>query len=185
VTDRLRAATGADVCVYIAHGLVPALDPGPVTRWDLWRAMPAMLPSGAMVQGDLVAMTVTGNDLTSICKRSVGDLPCDEATGVPTRFNLPGNPFLQVSGLRMAADMGRPPGERVSELTVAGAALEPGRRYSVVTSGFLAQGFSGYRWLREGTERRNVGSAGGELLEALRTGGSLPDPDGRLQLGGI
>lgn len=182
VTDSLRAAAGADVCLYNASGLFPALDPGPVTWWDLERAMPALPMNEAMGVEDIVAMTVTGEDLWAICEHSVTGLPCDLAAQVPRHFRWPGSTFLQVSGLRLAADLRRSPGQRVTALTVGGAAVEPRRRYTVATSGFLARGYSGFRWLGEGTARQPVATERQVLLAALRDSGSLPDGDGRLQV---
>jgi 5'-nucleotidase/UDP-sugar diphosphatase len=185
VTDRLRAAAGADVCVYKAGGLFPALDPGAVTRWDLWRAVPALPPNEAMDLDDIVAMTVTGANLRAICEHSVSDLPCDVDAQIPSAARWPGNPFLQVSGPRMTIDLRRPHGERVTALTVAGADVDPERPYTVATSGFLARGYSGFRWLGEGTARRLVRAEEEILRASLRDPGPLPDRDGRLQMMGI
>jgi 2',3'-cyclic-nucleotide 2'-phosphodiesterase (5'-nucleotidase family) len=187
VNDRLRAAAGTDVCLYNASGLFPALDPGPVTRWDLERAVPYLPANEAMGVEEIVAMTLTGEELQAVLEHSVGNLPYDLAAEVPHaevphHLCWPGSTFLQVSGLRVAADLRRPPGQRVTALTVAGVAVEPQRRYTVATSGFLARGYSGFRWLREGSARRQVGAERQVLLAALRDAGPLPDCDGRLQV---
>ncbi len=185
VTDHLRGAAGADVCLYNASGLFPALDPGAVTLWDLWRAVPALPLNEAMGLSDIVAMTVTGADLKAICEHSVSDLPCDIAAKVSRSARWPGSTFLQVSGLRTTIDLRRPLGERVTTLTVAGAEVEPERSYTVATSGFLARGYSGFRWLGKGTARRFVGAEEELLRAALREPGSLPERDGRLHVTGM
>jgi hypothetical protein len=83
--------------------------------------------------------------------------------------------------MRLAVDLARPRGHRVTALTVAGKPVAVNRRYRVVTTGFLARGYSGFHWLRDGADRQIVGTERSIVMAALRTDGRLPAPDGRLQ----
>ena len=55
-----------------------------------------------------------------------------------------GGGFLQVSGLRVAWDPHRPPGQRIVELEVGDAALEEGRSYTVALPSYLVRGGDGF-----------------------------------------
>ena len=46
--------------------------------------------------------------------------------------------------MEVTSDLHRPPGERVVQVSIGGNTLEAGRDYSVVTSSFLAKGYSGF-----------------------------------------
>lgn len=127
-------------------------------------------------------MTLTGAALRAVCERSVGDQARDLSDLVPARFCWPGNNLLHIAGLRLAVDLARPVGQRVTDLTIDGQPVAEARQYRVVTTGFLARGYSGFHWLRDGAERRVVGSERAIVTAALRTSGRLPAPDGRLQL---
>ena len=56
------------------------------------------------------------------------------------------------------------------------------RRYTVVTNGFLAKGYSGYHWFREAADRRVVAAERPLLTAAVRDLRRLPECDGRLRL---
>jgi hypothetical protein len=88
---------------------------------------------------------------------------------------------LHASGLRVVFDLLRPRGERVAHLSVGGDAVDTRRIYSVATSGFLAKGYSGYRWFREGAGREVLDSVRSFAQASLREGTPLPELDGRLQ----
>lgn len=71
--------------------------------------------------------------------------------------------FPQVSGMRIVVDPKRPAGQRVVEVRVGGAALDPGRTYSVATNDFMARGGDGYAVLARG---RNLIDPAAALLMA-------------------
>jgi hypothetical protein len=182
VTDTFRRWTGAEVCFYKAMALFPALDPGPLTRWDLLRCLPAAEWSQSMGLGDLVTMRLSGSDLHAICEHSVTDLPADLDAQAPSDSYSPGNSFLYPSGIQLAYDLTRSPGERVVHLSLAGRPVEPDRFYSVVTSAFLARGYSGFHWFREGRAKQVAGGELEILIQHLRPGVVLPAVDGRLHV---
>jgi 2',3'-cyclic-nucleotide 2'-phosphodiesterase (5'-nucleotidase family) len=181
VTDTFRQWARTEVCFCKAMTLFPALDRGPMTRWDLLRCLPTSACDRAMGLDALVTMRLSGAAIRAVCEHSVSDLPRDLHPPAPPDAGVPENNLLHASGLRLACDLSRPAGERVTCLSVAGQPVKPDRLYSVVTSGFLARGYSGFHWFRDG-EARQVGDRGLEiLLRQLRPGVTLPAVDGRLQ----
>ncbi len=113
----------------------------------------------------------------------VVDLPYDQDPTIPPSACLPGNTHLQASGLRVSYDLARPAGARICSLLVDGSSVDPQRTYTVVVPGFLAKGYSGYRWFRDGVGREVVGKERALLLAALAHCTSLPPVDGRHQYG--
>ncbi len=181
VTDEVRQQVAADICFFKAMSLMPALGRGPVTRWDLTRCMPGSKANEAMGMSRMVRMQLTGEAIHAICEHSVADLPWDLHEQVPSRFSLPGNGLLQVSGLRVVFDLTRSIGRRVICLTVDGDVVDRDRAYRVVTTGFLARGYSGYDWFRDGAEQEVIDSECSIVAASLGEGRTLPDVDGRLR----
>jgi len=52
--------------------------------------------------------------------------------------------FPVIANMRVSADVSRPPGGRVTEVTVGGRPLDPNRTYRIATTSFLAGGGDGY-----------------------------------------
>jgi 2',3'-cyclic-nucleotide 2'-phosphodiesterase (5'-nucleotidase family) len=182
VTDSLRERTGAQICFTKAPMLLPALAPGPITRWDLHRCLPWYDWTGTEGgEEPIVTMQLSGESIRAICEHAVSDLPWDQHEGVPPSFCLPAHNLLYPSGLQVRYDLSRPQGGRVTSLSVDGNGVTTRRHYRVATTGFLARGYSGFHWFREGENHQVVGSLQDLLLAAVRTSGTLPDTDGRLQ----
>ena len=59
--------------------------------------------------------------------------------------------FPQVSGLTFAFDPSKASGERVVEVSVGGAPLDPAAKYRVATNDYMAGGGDGYAVLTNGT----------------------------------
>jgi len=116
VADVMRERSGAEIALTNAGGLRADLPEGPVTRGDVVDALPFV--------NSLVTLEMTGSQIRAVVER-----------GLSLERGL-----IQVSGLRAVYDLGRPVGQRVVELSVGGAPLDPGRAYRVATNSFLAQG---------------------------------------------
>jgi 2',3'-cyclic-nucleotide 2'-phosphodiesterase (5'-nucleotidase family) len=92
--------------------------------------------------------------------------------------------FLQVSGIRVVYDLARPAGQRVRDVTVGGAPLDPERAYTVATIDYLARGGDGFTAFRQA--RRLVDETSGPqvtdvVLDAIQARGIIkPEVDGRL-----
>jgi len=79
-----------------------------------------------------------------------------------SRAENPSGRFPQVSGLAFTFDTRKPPGERVTSVSVGGAPLEESKTYTLATNNFLAKGGDDYRVFRAGEVL--VDSASGSLM---------------------
>jgi 2',3'-cyclic-nucleotide 2'-phosphodiesterase (5'-nucleotidase family) len=132
IADALRASTGADVAIVNGGGIRAGrvYEPGTaITRRDVL----AELPFG----NRMIRLAVTGRALRAALENGLSALP-----------QIAGR-FPQVSGLVIAADMTRPPGQRITSIAVGGAPLDDDRTYSVATNDFLARGGDGYSQFRD------------------------------------
>ena len=102
-----------------------------------------------------------------------------------SRLEREGGGFLQVSGLALTFDPSRPAGQRVVALEIAGAALDPQRRYTAAVVDYVANGGDGVTAFR--TARVTTDAASGPLLadvllQAVASRGTIsPQVDGRLR----
>jgi 2',3'-cyclic-nucleotide 2'-phosphodiesterase (5'-nucleotidase family) len=141
VADAFREAFRTDVAIQNTGGVRDRLRPGPITERDLM----AVSPFG----NDMVVMQVPGAMLRAIFE--------DKLAG--------GGLF--VSGVRVRFDLSRPLGERVVDVTVGDAPLDPQRVYTVATTTYLAEGNSGLDRLRE-LPPEDIQPAGFTDLDVLR-----------------
>jgi 2',3'-cyclic-nucleotide 2'-phosphodiesterase (5'-nucleotidase family) len=171
VADALRQAAGTDVAL-VNGGAIRGDTRFPAGELT-GREMLSIFP----YRDQLVRLQVTGAVLRSALENAVSK--SEEVADPPGRF-------LQVSGLRFAFDPGRPKGQRIVCVTVAGKPLSPVATYSLATLSFLAGGKDGYEMFRgvpaipalpEGRTPRDV------LSDALRSGKPPPmqKGDGRIQ----
>ena len=130
--DAIRASTGSDVAVINGGGiragkLYQAGDA--LTRRDIL----SELPFGNKV----VTLALSGKALREAIEIGLSVLP------------LSAGRFPQVSGMRVEADLTKPPGSRVTNITIGGAPLDESRRYTLATNDFLARGSDGYSMFRD------------------------------------
>jgi 5'-nucleotidase/UDP-sugar diphosphatase len=162
VVDLLRERAGTDLALLRCAAVRNDAPAGPLTRAELRR----LNPNGA----DRVArLSLTGAELREL-------LEC----GAQERYYL-----LTVSGGRVAYDLDRPAGRRVTALAVGGAPVDPTRRYTVACSEYLAGGISVFAPLR-GKPFETLPVSAQELLDArVAADGTLrPAIDGRLTVRG-
>jgi 2',3'-cyclic-nucleotide 2'-phosphodiesterase (5'-nucleotidase family) len=179
VTDSVRRYAETDICLYKASMLMPALDPGELTRWAATQGLACDL-STARELSEIVSLHLTGAAIRAICEHSVIALPRDVDPRIPDDFDLPCNTLLHASGLRVSFDLSQPEGRRVRSLLVDDKPIDFRQRYSVATSRFLAQGYSGFHWFRTGTDHRTLETVYQVLTAALLQCQQLPALDGRL-----
>ena len=129
VTDVLRAATGAEVCL-INAGLLRAervLSPGDLTMRELFEILPMM---------DAIAVVrVSGATLLRALENAVSRCPKKDGR------------FAQVSGLAFVWDAARPAGERVlaHRVRINGKPLAPADEYTLCSREFICiDGKDGY-----------------------------------------
>ena len=134
ITDSFRKATTADVAL-MNGGSVRAdnmIGPGTITVRDVL----SMLP----FKNKLVKIEVTGAMILAALEHGVSRT----APGAQ-----PGR-FLQVSGVAFSFDASKPPGSRVSDVTVNRRPLDPNRTYTLTTTTFIAlDGGDGYTMFKD------------------------------------
>jgi 5'-nucleotidase / UDP-sugar diphosphatase len=127
VADALRWSAQTEVAVTNGGGIRGGkiYPPGTtITRRDVL----SELPFG----NRLVTLEVSGRDLKAAIENGLSRLP------------NPSGRFPQVSGLKIEADVSRPPGNRVLSIKVGDAPLYEGKIYAVATNDFMARGGDDY-----------------------------------------
>lgn len=159
VADAMRARLKTDVGLVNGGGIRSdrVLPPGPLTRRDV----ADLLPFGNVV----VALEVTGQALREALEQGLAG------------WERQGGGFLQVAGLVLAFDPGRPPGDRVVDLRVGGAPVAPDRRYSLAVVDYVAGGGDGITALQGA--RSLVDAGHGPLLADVPRRPSRPSRPSR------
>jgi len=127
IADALRWSAQSDVAVTNGGGIrggkiYPA--GSTLTRRDVLTELP--------FGNRLLTIDISGADLKAAIENGLSQLP------------NPSGRFPQVSGLKIEADVSRPPGNRVTAIKVGDAPLDAGKTYSVATNDFIARGGDGY-----------------------------------------
>ena len=145
LADAMRLATGADVALTNGGGI----------RGD------TVYPPGSRLTRKMVLTELPFGNKTVVLRLTGAQVREALENGV-SRAENPSGRFPQVSGLAFTFDTRKPPGDRVTSVTVAGAPLEEGKTYTLATNNFLANGGDDYRVFRAGEVL--VDSASGSLM---------------------
>jgi 5'-nucleotidase/UDP-sugar diphosphatase len=123
VSDIMREYTAADVALLNSGSLRASIDTGPVTREEIFKAMP--------YANEIILLDLTGTELIQALTRSVRATREEEDGG-----------FLQVSGIRFNVR-----GHTVEGLRLISNQMpvEPEKIYRVAVTDFLASGGDGYQ----------------------------------------
>ena len=158
----LREHTGAEIAFLPGVGYGVSLEPGPVTR----EALATLLPHPTKA----ATVTLTGRQVLEVLEQSAtNQKPADPMDGV--------GGLVQTSGLRWTIDLTRPAGQRIRDVSVGGAPLEPARDYRVVTHEGMLKGLHRYRSFSAGREPRVLDQSVADIVEAaLRRRGTLSAP---------
>jgi 2',3'-cyclic-nucleotide 2'-phosphodiesterase (5'-nucleotidase family) len=100
-----------------------------ITRRDILAELP--------FSNRVVTVEISGRDLRRALENGLAQLP------------NPGGRFPQVSGITLEADLQKPPGDRITRMSVGGVPLVDDRTYRVATNDFIARGGDGYVTLRD------------------------------------
>lgn len=127
VADAVRADAKTDIAIVNTGGIrgnriYPA---GPLLRRDLI----AMHPFENVV----CVVQMTGANVLAMLNAAVGKLPAADGG------------FPAVSGLRFRVKVSEPVGQRVKDVTVNGAPLDPQKTYTVAMPNYVLDGGDGYR----------------------------------------
>jgi 2',3'-cyclic-nucleotide 2'-phosphodiesterase (5'-nucleotidase family) len=143
VADALRRSAGADVAVFNGGALRSSIRRGPIKARDVYAALP--------FDNYVVALRMSGRQLRAALEHGVAAVEVRDGR------------FPQVSGLSFDYARSAPPGERIRQVRVGDAALDPARIYVVATLDFLAAGGDGYaafgEAIRAGGDFASVGGA--------------------------
>ena len=167
VADAMRARLGTDIALVNGGGIRSerVIPPGPLSRRDL----AAMAPFGNTV----MTLELTGATLRSVLEQAL-----------PQRDREAGG-FLQVSGLTVTYDATAPVGQRLVSVTVGGAPLDPGRRYTAAVVDYIASGKDGLTAFRDGHVLVDAMSApllADLLLQTVTSQKTIaPQTDGRIR----
>ena len=145
LADAMREATGSDI----------ALSNGGGIRGD------TVYPPGTKLTRKMVLTELPFGNKTVVLRLTGAQVREALQNGV-SRAAHPSGRFPQVSGLAFSFDGRRPPGERVTRITVGDAPLEDAKTYTLATNDFLARGGDDYRVFRAGEVL--VDSASGSLM---------------------
>ncbi len=129
-------------------------------------ALYALLPHPSKV----ATVTLSGRQIVEVLEQSAANQapadPMDRVGGL-----------VQTSGLAWTVDLRRPAGQRVADVRVGDAALDPGRDYRVVTHQGMLQGVHRYRSFAQGRDAKVEGETVAEAVEAaLRSRGTVRAP---------
>ena len=169
IADAMRDATGADIALMNGGGIRAdrTYDAGTaLTRRDIL----SELPFGNVTQ----VTELPGSQVLAALENAVSQV--EKGAGR----------FAQVSGLTFVHDPKAEAGKRVSEVMVAGAALEADKMYTVAVNDFILGGGDGYAALGGG--RLITGSGGGALIANVvmayveRLGKVAPAVEGRIKI---
>jgi 2',3'-cyclic-nucleotide 2'-phosphodiesterase (5'-nucleotidase family) len=162
VADAMRAATGTAIAMQNSGGLRADLPEGLVTRGTIYEVMP--------FENTIVTMDLTGEEVR---------LALEQA--------LRAGRVTQVSGIRYAFSLDRPPLDRVLWLRdTTDAPLDSARVYRVAVNNFMATGGDDYNVLMQGRRQDDTQIPVRDVLETFvaercRNGGALDyPPQGRI-----
>jgi 5'-nucleotidase len=166
--DAMRRSTGAEIAILNSGSIRSnrVFPPGVLSRRDVL----AMHPFG----GTAALVEASGLQVLEALNNGVSKL--GEAAGR----------FPQVSGLSFSIDPDAPVGQRVHDVMVNGAPLEPGRTYKVTISDYMLAGGDGYKVFGASKVLLNPESSPllvSALEESIRAEGTVaPRVEGRVRL---
>ena len=127
IADAMRAAVGADVALTNGGGIRGNKEYAPgaeLTRRDILTELP--------FGNKTLKLEVTGEAILAALENGVSQV--ENAAGR----------FPHISGMTAEADLAAPAGSRIKAVTIGGAALDPGKTYTLATNDFMARGGDGY-----------------------------------------
>jgi len=162
--DRV-ADQGVQIAIQNGGGLRASIDAGEITMGEVLTVLP--------FQNTLATFEVSGADVLAALENGVSQV----ADGAGR--------FPQVAGMTFAVDLSAEPGSRISDVMVAGEALDEAATYLAVTNNYVRNGGDGYAMFKEAADAYDYGP-GLEVVVAdfiAKMGGTYsPYTDGRISL---
>ena len=161
ITDAMIKATGADVAITNGGGIRDSISAGNITKGDVLTVFP--------FTNFAVTLEVPGSVIKEALEHGLTDAP-----------NSAGK-FPQIGGMMVKYDSTRQAGDRVTEITIAGEAIDPNKNYNLVTNDFMSIGGDGYEMFKP-YQRTGEYELISEIFEnAIRNDGEInPQIDNRM-----
>lgn len=161
ITDAMIKATSADVAITNGGGIRDSISAGNITKGDVLTVFP--------FTNFAVTLEVPGSVIKEALEHGLTDAP-----------NSAGK-FPQIGGMMVKYDSTRPAGDRVTEITIAGEAIDPNKTYTLVTNDFMSIGGDGYEMFKA-YQRTGEYELISEIFEnAIRNDGEInPQIDNRM-----
>ena len=161
ITDAMIKATSADVAITNGGGIRDSISAGNITKGDVLTVFP--------FTNFAVTLEVPGSVIKEALEHGLTDAP-----------NSAGK-FPQIGGMMVKYDSTRQAGDRVTEITIAGEAIDPNKNYNLVTNDFMSIGGDGYEMFKA-YQRTGEYELISEIFEnAIRNDGEInPQIDNRM-----
>jgi len=162
--DRVKGQ-GIEVAFMNGGGVRASIDAGPITMGEVLTVLP--------FQNTLSTFRVTGSVLKEALENGV------------SQFEEGAGRFPQVAGMSFAVDPTKPVGERISEVMVGGAALDPEKLYGVASNNYIRNGGDGYEMFVNAQDAYDFGpDVANVTAEYLaKVGPYTAYTDGRIKVG--
>ncbi|HAJ25803.1 MAG TPA: multifunctional 2',3'-cyclic-nucleotide 2'-phosphodiesterase/5'-nucleotidase/3'-nucleotidase, partial [Syntrophus sp. (in: bacteria)] len=165
IADAMRKDADTEVAFINGGSIRAGIAAGSITNRDIYTVLP--------FPGYSVVMELRGKEIRTAFEHALAG--GEEGSGG----------FLQVSGIQIVYNIGAAVGSRVKGINVKGAPLDPARKYTVVTSDFLAAGGDGYSFFKAISQNRVQGQ-GKEIREIIidyikAQGDICPRTEGRIK----
>jgi 5'-nucleotidase len=134
--DRVKDQ-GIQIAIQNGGGIRASIDAGDVTMGEVLTVLP--------FQNTLSTFQVTGETIIAALENGVSQH--EEGAGR----------FPQVAGMTYAFDVSKPAGERVSDVMVGGAPIDPAKMYGVVSNNYVRNGGDGYKMFRDAQNAYDYG----------------------------
>ena len=134
--DRVKDQ-GIDIAIQNGGGIRASIDAGEVTMGEVLTVLP--------FQNTLSTFQATGTTILAALENGVSQH--EDGAGR----------FLQVAGMRFTFDLSQPVGSRISDVTIAGAPLDPDKLYGVVSNDYVRNGGDGFDMLEDAPNAYDFG----------------------------
>lgn len=148
VHTAVREATGAQMSLLsYLPGRYIELPRGPLTIRDIYKFY--------FYENTAVKLVLKGRDIREALEHAAEFYDPPRWDAEAGRFTLAPTPdfrlynYSTLSGANYAIDPSRPPGQRITHLTVGGRPVDPDAEYTLAVSNYTAAGGGGYRMLKD------------------------------------
>jgi 5'-nucleotidase/UDP-sugar diphosphatase len=155
---------GIVIAIQNGGGIRASISAGDVSMGDVLTVLP--------FQNTLSTFEVTGETILAALEQGVGGI--EDGAGR----------FPQVAGISFAIDASAPVGERISDVMVGDAPLDPAATYGVVSNNYIRNGGDGYAMFEDAANAYDFGPDLADVLAEYlaEQGDYTPYTDGRITL---